>query len=123
MLRPVDVVLVADDGELAELGGEPRLGDAVDQLLGLQPIRDQLGHRDEREVVLLGDRLQLGTPRHRAVGVEDLADDPGRDQPGEPGEVHAGLGLPHPLQHAAGPRAQREDVARAGADRRARWRG
>ncbi len=112
VLRLVHVVLVADDGELAEVGRDPRLGDAVDQLLGLEPVGHELGDRDEREVVLLRDRLQLRTPRHRAVGVEDLADDAGGHEPGEPRQVHAGLGLPYPLQHAARASAQREDVAR-----------
>ena len=58
------------------------------------------------------DLLQLGPPRHRAVGIEDLADHPGRIEPGEPRQIHTGLGLAHPLEHAAGPGPERKDVAR-----------
>ena len=46
-------------------------------------------------------------------GIEDLADDPGRIEAGQPGEIDAGLGLAHPLKHAAGPGAKRKDVPRA----------
>ena len=49
VLRPIHVVLVADDREVAELGRQPRLGHAVDQLLLLQPVGDQLRHRHEGE--------------------------------------------------------------------------
>ena len=51
-----------------------------------------------------------GHARHGAVVVHDLADDGGRVQAGEPGEVHAGLGLPGALEHAARARHEREDV-------------
>ena len=123
VLRPVHVVLVADDAELAEVGREPRLGHAVHQPLGLQPVGDELRHRDEGQPVLPGHLLQLGAPRHRAVGVEDLADDAGRHQSGQARQVHAGLGLSDPLQHAARPGAQREDVSRSPEVRRAPWPG
>ena len=55
VLGPVDVVLVADDRELAELGRDPRLGHAVHQLLGLEPVGDELGHGDERQMMLARD--------------------------------------------------------------------
>ena len=100
--------------ELAELGRDPRLGDAVDQLLGLEPVRDELRHGDEGEAVLLGAiAWSSGRRAIEPSAIQDLADDAGRNQAGQPGEVHAGLGLPDPLQHAAGPGAKREDVARA----------
>jgi hypothetical protein len=110
VLRLVHVVLIPDDGELAEIGGNPRLGHAVHQLLGLEPVGHELRDGDERQIVLPGDLLQLRAARHRAVGVEDLADDAGGHQPGEPRQIDARLRLPHPLQHAPGPGAQGKDV-------------
>ena len=56
---------------------------------------------------------QVGDAGHRAVVVGDLADDPGRDQAREAGEVDRRLGVAGALQHAAGLGPQREDVARA----------
>src|SRR5690606_15640360 len=49
---------------------------------------------------------------------EDLADHARGIEPGEPGKVHTGLGLPHALQHAAGPGPQRKDVPRPAKIRR-----
>ena len=121
VLGPVHVVAVADHLELAEIGGEPRLGDPVHQPLVLEPVRHQLRHRDEGEPVLLRDDLELGAARHRAVGVQDLADHPRGNEPREPREIHARLGLPHALEHAAGPGAEREDVAGAAEIGRAPW--
>jgi hypothetical protein len=65
------------------------------------------------QVVLAREALQLRAPRHRAVGVEDLADHAGGREPGHAREVHRRLRLTDAAKHAAGPGAQREDVARA----------
>ena len=105
MLRPIDVILITDDGEIAELGRKSRLRHAVDQPFRLQAVGDELGHRHERQMVLAGNGLEIGPPRHGAVGVEDFADDSRRQESRQPGEIHAGLGLPHPLQHTTGARA------------------
>jgi hypothetical protein len=50
------------------------------------------------------------SPRHRPVVVHHLADDGGGLETREAGEVHRPLGLPGAHEHAAAPRAQREDV-------------
>ena len=60
-----------------------------------------------------GERLEVGQPRHAAVVAHDLADDARGRETGEPREVDGALGLPGAHQHAAAPRAEREDVARA----------
>src|SRR6185437_6881128 len=52
----------------------------------------------------------------------DLADDAGRHQASEARQVHAGLGLPDPLEHAPGPGAKRKDVAGTPKVRRHRGR-
>ena len=83
---------------------------AVHQSLVREPVGDELGDGDECEAVLRGEPLQVRAPRHRPVGVEDLADHTRGVEPREPGEVDTRLGLTHALQHATRTRAQREDV-------------
>ena len=61
--------------------------------------------------MFLGKVGELRPPSHRPVGVEDFADHPGRNQAGHPGQIDAGLGLPDPLEHAAGAGPEREDMA------------
>ena len=93
--------------------GQPRLGDAMHQALGAEPVLHQVGDRHEGQAEALRDAAELRLPRHGAVGIQDLADDAGRQQAGQPRQVHAGLGLPHALQHATGAGAQRKDVTGA----------
>ncbi len=76
----VHVVPVAHDAELAERRRQPRIGDAVHQPLGAEPVRHQLRQRHERQVELLRQLHELRAPRHRAVGAQDLADDARRDR-------------------------------------------
>ena len=108
----VDQGAVADGGELPEGGRQLGRDDPLDQLLGAPPIGDQVGDRDHLQVVLRAVVDQVGHARHRPVLVHHLADHPGRDQAGEPGEVDRRLGLTGALQDAAVLRLQREDVAR-----------
>ena len=44
----VHVIGIADDPEIAELGGQPCLGDTMHQAFRAQAVRDQLRHGDER---------------------------------------------------------------------------
>ena len=63
--------------------------------------------------MLAGERDQLGQAQHRAVLAGDLDDGAGRAQSREAGEVDGGLGVAVADEDAAGPGAQREDVAGA----------
>jgi len=58
----------------------------------------------------LGEFLELRPPRHRAVGIHDLAQHAGRPQRREPAQVDCRLGVAGARQHAAALRAQRKDV-------------
>jgi hypothetical protein len=107
----IDIVTIADDGELAEPSWHPRLGNPVDQLLGTQTVGDELSHCHEGQSVLLGDLLQLVSAGHRSVGVQYLADDTGWIEACQARKVYAGLGLTHPLKHTAGPGPERKNVA------------
>ena len=124
VLGAIHVVLVADDPELAELGRQPRLGDPVHQPLGAEPVGDELRDGDEGEVDA-ARAISCSSGRRAiepsAFRISQMT--PAGMQARQPREVHAGLGLPDALQHAA--RAGREAgrCDRAGAGRTGRWRG
>ena len=112
MLLVVQHRLVDEGPELPALRRDARLGDEAHQLLVLPAVADEVGDGDQREVVLLGEALQVGQPGHLGLVLgHDLAQHAGRRQPGGAGQVDRRLGVPGPLEHAAGAVAQREDVA------------
>ncbi len=121
----VDQRAIADRGEVAEGGRQRGRHHPLDQLLGAAAIGDQVGDRDHLQLVALAVGNEVGNPRHRAVVVHHLADHPGRNQAGEPGQVDDGLGLTGALQDAAVFGLERKHVAgtddvmrgRAGVDR------
>src|SRR3989442_15172700 len=84
----------------------------MSQPLVREPIGNELGDRDEREIVPRGELLEVRPARHRAVRVQDLADHARGIEPREARQVDARFRLPDPLQHAARPRAQREHMTR-----------
>ena len=59
------------------------------QPLALQPVADDVGDREQHELVLPREAHELGAARHRAVVVHDLADDAGGLEPGQAREIHA----------------------------------
>ena len=62
--------------------------------------------------MLRGELPQLGSRAIVPSSCDDLADDAGGPQPGQPGQVDGGLGVPGAAQDAAVLGPQREDVAR-----------
>ena len=99
--------------ELSPLRRDARLGDESHQLLVLAAVADQVRNGDERQVVLLGEGLEVSQPRHLGLVLgHDLAQHAGRREPGGPGQVDRRLGVPGTLEDAAAAIAQREDVAR-----------
>src|SRR5690606_8799264 len=87
-----------------------RLLEAADQALGLQAIGDQVRDREDAQAVLLRELLEVRHARHRAVVLDDLADDGGRVEPRHAREVDRALRLASAHQHAAAPGLQREHV-------------
>ena len=92
--------------------GQARFGHAMHEPLVLEPVRDELRDRDEREPVLRRELLELRRAAGRAVIIQDLADHAGGLEAGEPREVDGRLGVADALQDAAVTRAQRMHVAR-----------
>jgi hypothetical protein len=110
----VDVVPVGVDPPIfgPDVRRQPGLGHAVHQFVRLQAMRDQVGDRDEREAVLRRITIERIAPHRVAVIVEDLTDDAGGREAGQPAQVDRCLGVPDALQHTSAPRAQRMDVTR-----------
>src|SRR3954453_20248491 len=112
-----DVVLArkrlteGDGREVPVRRREPHGGHALDQLLRLAAVLDQVFDGDHLDPVPLAIRDEIGNSGHRAVLAHDLADHPGGIQAGQAGEVDRGLGLARALEYAARPGPQREDMA------------
>ena len=87
---------------------------ALDRVLGFEAIADQVLDRTDLQAMLGSERFQLRTPRHAAVGVEDLHQHAGRFESGQQGEIAGRFGMAGACQHAAGLRHQRKDVAGLG---------
>ena len=111
VLGAVDRVQVAQRPPFAVRVGQPGLHHPADLPLGVPPVLDELGDGDHRQAVPVGECPQLGQPGHGAVVVEDLGHHAGRGEPGQPGQVHRGLGVPGAAEHPALGVPQREDVA------------
>ena len=67
--------------------------------------------RDQWQVVLAGEQLQLGEAGHAPVVEHELAEHAGGVAPGQAGEVDGRLGVAGSFDHPVGAGAQREDVA------------
>ena len=63
----VDQRAVADRGEVAEVGRQPGVDDALDELVVAAPVGDQVGDRDHLQPVLVAVGGEVGDARHRAV--------------------------------------------------------
>ena len=87
------------------------LVDALDRVFGGEAVADQLLDRTHLQAVLARERFQLRTARHRTVGIEDLDQHAGRLHAREQREVARRFGVAGTIEHAAGLRHQREDVA------------
>jgi hypothetical protein len=98
-------------GAAKALGLEARRGHPTHDAVGLKAVLNEVFDGDERQVVAGREGLQVGHAGHRAVVVHDLADDAGGGEAREAREVDAALGLTRTLEHAPGPRPQREDVS------------
>jgi len=110
----VQLVAVGVGGELAaDPQRHPGFTGALHQPLAVHPVLDQVLDGDDLQAVFDGERLEIRHARHRAVLVHDLADHPGGDASGEPGEVDRPFRLARPHQHPALPGDEGEDVTRA----------
>src|SRR5678816_4398516 len=106
----IERALEGNGAELAVIGRQLRGGDAAHQRLGADAVLDQVRDGNHQQLVPAREPGQLGNARHRAVGIENLADDAGRVESRDAREIHRRFGLPGAHQHAAVARLQREHV-------------
>ncbi len=111
VVTPVEPAAKNVGGELAVGGDEGMLGDFLDEFVLLQPVGDELLDGDHLEPEALPELHQLGQALHRAVVIDQFADDAAGLEPGQHGEIYSRLGVAGALQHAARAGAQREHVA------------
>ncbi len=84
VLGPVDGVAVDDHAEMAAIGGiERRLQHSLHLAFGAPAIGDEVGDGAYLQTMQLGEADEVGQPRHGAVIVHDLADDPGGAEAGQ----------------------------------------
>ena len=113
-LRTAYLVLVGDHAEVTVLGGDDGLGNAADVAFVLEAVADELGDGEHFELMLVAEANKVRDTGHGAVVVHDLADNPGWDKAGHPGEVNRGFGLAGAHEDAALAGTQGHDMAGAG---------
>lgn len=67
--------------ELAPRGLYRRIAHVFKQAFGTAAVFDEVGNRADFELVFFGEFHQFGHTRHRAVVVDDFANNGGRNQP------------------------------------------
>ena len=122
VLGPCAQVTEADHPEVAVSGGQRRLRDALDARPGGGALGhgcvvvraapgDEVRDRHHDEVVLRGEGRGVVEPHHRAVVVDEFGDAGHLAHSGQAAQVHGCLGVPGPVQHAAGHGTQGQHVA------------
>jgi len=115
-----DVVLAGQgvfkgvDRELAKSGRQLGRGGMADHpfVVMLEAPVDQVGDRDQEQVMLVTEFDQLGQTGHGAIVIHDFTDGAGGFEAGQTGQVDGGFGMPGPLDDAAVAGDQGEDMAR-----------
>ena len=87
--------------------------DPLHQPLLALAVGDELGDRDHGKAVLFRELHDLAPAHHRAVVIDQFAEDADGIELGETAQVDGGLGMAGAHQDAAVPGDQREDVAGA----------
>ena len=113
---------VGDDRAGTVLRGQLRFCLTVDQLLAHAAIRNELFDRDDRQLVLPGQRVQLLAVRTIARFIQDFAQRTGRQQARHAREVDGRFGMASAAKHAALFSDERKQVSGPmEVDRLARW--
>ena len=109
----VQDVLEGDGAKASVNGRQVGFDRAPHRHFFAHPVAHEIGHRDDFQIVLARKFAKFRHPRHRAVGVHNLADDARRIQPRDARHIDNRLGLSRADEHAAVLRAQGKDVAGA----------
>ena len=98
-------------GELPVRGGQVRRDGLLDEILVQPPVALQVADRDHGHGVGVGELTQLVPPRHGAVVVDDLHQDPHGPVARQAHEVDGGLRVTAAYEDSALACTQGEDVA------------
>src|SRR5262245_37091594 len=92
---PVAAAPVDRDVCCCVMAGLPSTGNRCQGFLVLQfeSMASELGDGDHQQPVLPAEALEIGNARHRAVVVDDLADNPCRLQTRQGRQIHRRLGV------------------------------
>src|SRR5207247_122985 len=90
----VDLALKSHHLEGSKSGWKFRLCDQMDKEFRAQPIFDKVSHRNHLQPMLLCEIMKLLHASHGSIIVHDLANDSGRLQPWNAGEINCSFGLP-----------------------------
>ena len=113
VLGAVDPAAQGVGGELPVRGGQVRRDDLLDELLVQPPVALQVTDRDHGHGVGVGELTQLVPPRHGAVVVDDLHEDPHGPVARQAHEVDGGLRVTAAREDPALACPQGEDVSGA----------
>jgi len=94
------------------MGGDVGAGDAPDQRFVRHAEIDEVGDGHDLQIVLGGEDLQIRHSGHRAVVLHHLADDSGRFQPRQAGQIDGTFRLAGPDQNSALFGPNRKDMPR-----------
>src|SRR5579859_5488987 len=113
VLVVVNVARVGDHAEITETSSENRLSEAADVTFVLHAIANQIGNREQFQIVRFAEFDELRHAGHGAVFTHNLADDSGGSETRDAREVDAGFGLAGANENAAVARTKRKNVAGA----------
>src|SRR4051812_11299724 len=110
----IEDALIGVQSEDAPAGGEGDGFDALDELLALEAVADEVCDGAHPEVVLLAEQFELGTAHHLAIFADDFAAEADGLETGESAEVDDGFGVTGADEDAALFGAERDHVTGAG---------
>ena len=110
----IDRTGVADGAKLAVSRDDPAHGLAFYESFMTHPVTNEVGDRDELELVLETEGGEIGEAGHGAVVVHDFANHATGGQAGEAGEVDGRLGLSGADENAALAGAEGKDMTGPG---------
>src|ERR1700761_140295 len=99
----VDLIFECVNSELSVFRRQLRRGNTLDRRFRSQPIGDQVGDRNQLNVMEHGKLAKFGPSGHRSIVAHDLADNPSGTKTCQSGQVHSSFRLPGTYQYSSVP--------------------
>ena len=107
----IDQTLIRVNVKRSVIGRQARRGDPFDEAIVSHAVLDEVRNGDHEQTVLARKRGQLFHPRHCPVVLHDLADDAGRIESRQSGQIDGRLGLSGANEDAATTGPERKHVS------------